>query len=130
MNFVSLAKSFTRVTGTGVTVLTSGPCVVEGLFVSSVLTAQLFQAWHGSATGTPWFLVIDSETMMNVASRKKMMSTSGIISMRAFLPPPPPDPCIDVSLLVGRHVGRAGSHDCRQDRLIGYARLPGGIGQH
>jgi hypothetical protein len=37
----------------------------------------------GSATCTPWFFVIDSETMMNVASRKKMMSMSGMISIRA-----------------------------------------------
>jgi hypothetical protein len=39
----------------------------------------------GSATCTPWFFVIDSETMMKVASRKKMMSISGMISIRARL---------------------------------------------
>ncbi|MEQ1892293.1 MAG: hypothetical protein ABL998_07105 [Planctomycetota bacterium] len=46
----------------------------------------------GSATWTPWFFVMDSETMMKVASRKKTMSINGITSIRAFLTAPPLDP--------------------------------------
>jgi hypothetical protein len=32
----------------------------------------------------PWFFTMESETMTKVAKRKKMMSMSGMISMRAF----------------------------------------------
>jgi hypothetical protein len=49
----------------------------------------------GKATWTPWFFVIESETMMKVANRKKMMSINGMISIRArFLPPLPDEPCM------------------------------------
>jgi len=51
----------------------------------------------GSATLTPWFFVIESETMMNVASRKKMMSMSGMISIRARLPRAPLAACMACS---------------------------------
>src|SRR5690606_20349887 len=46
----------------------------------------------GSVTGTPWDLLRERVKRTKVASRKKMTSISGMISIRAFfLPPPSPD---------------------------------------
>ena len=43
----------TRVTTSGVTVLSSSNLALLGIGVAAVLTAQLVQLWSGSATGTP-----------------------------------------------------------------------------
>ena len=53
MNLVSKASQFTRVTASGVTVLSSAPMVLGGVFVATVLTGQFVQLWHGRVTGTP-----------------------------------------------------------------------------
>jgi len=52
------ASNFTRVTSTGVAVLTSGPADVLGVFVAAVTTAQLVQFFTQTAasiTGAPVF---------------------------------------------------------------------------
>lgn len=53
MNFISNAGGFTRVTASGVAVLSSGRMLLERIFVPAVLTGQIVQLWHGNATGTP-----------------------------------------------------------------------------
>lgn len=52
MNFVSRAKQHTRVTASGATVLTSGPCVIEGIFVPQVLTAPTVNLYSGNTATT------------------------------------------------------------------------------
>ena len=52
-NYVREVGTPTRVTSTGVRVLTSGNSSLIGISVATVLTGQLVQLWQGSATGTP-----------------------------------------------------------------------------
>ena len=42
----------TRVTASGVTVLSSGPTTVLGIWVAAVLTGQIVQVWAGNTTAT------------------------------------------------------------------------------
>ena len=53
MNFVTKASNFTRVSASGQTVLTSAPCVLAGIYVAGVTTAQFVQLWHGTDSTTP-----------------------------------------------------------------------------
>lgn len=52
-NYTRETGTPTRVSGTGVTVLTSGNASIVGIGVAAVLTGQQVQVWAGSATGTP-----------------------------------------------------------------------------
>lgn len=45
--------TYTRITASGVTVLTSGPASIIGIQVAAVVTGQQFQLWDGRTTGTP-----------------------------------------------------------------------------
>ena len=60
--FVFEVGSFTRVTASGVTVLSSAPLALLGIGVAAVLTAQLVQLWSGNATGTP---IVGTMTMVS-----------------------------------------------------------------
>lgn len=51
--YVREAGRGTRVTATGVSVLTSAAAYVLGIQVATVLTGQKLQLWYGNATGTP-----------------------------------------------------------------------------
>ena len=64
INFTSLAGTPTRVTTSGATVLTSGPCVIHGLYVAAVLTGQIVQFWTQNATSITGTPVIGTCTMV------------------------------------------------------------------
>lgn len=53
----------TRVTATGVTVLTSGPAVMLGVYVASVLTGQIVQLWTQTAGSVTGRAIIGTATM-------------------------------------------------------------------
>src|ERR1700761_1668372 len=58
-------------------------------FSFTVIEVKSLRSWGalveatGNFTGTPWFFTMERETIMNVASKKNMMSISGMISIRA-----------------------------------------------
>src|SRR3984957_13493169 len=96
-NCVSLAMNSSSVTGSlshaivpsAVTVIVAVPEGSRGSPVPEL----------GRSTWGPADLFSDSVKRTNVASRKKMTSIRGMISMRAFFLPPPPPPELEPAML-------------------------------
>jgi len=63
MQYMTEAAGFTRVTSTGVAVLTSGPVSVVGVAVAAVLTGQIVQFFTQTAASVTGVPVLGTATM-------------------------------------------------------------------
>ena len=68
-----------RITGTGVTVITSGNASLLGIGVAAVLTGQIVQVWSGSTTSVTATPIIGTATFAaNTFTRIPAMCNGGI----------------------------------------------------
>ena len=80
MNFVNEAGSYKRLSATTTATLVSGPCVLWGASVASVLSGQIVQLWDGSdATLAAGTIVVGTCTLAaNTQPRFPAMLNSGL----------------------------------------------------